>query len=292
MNKTSRATSFALVLTLFFGPLTRAQTPPPLELQIRLVAGINATYEVGSLQATKLAVEVTDHAGIPVPGVAVTLRLPNQGATGAFGDGTRSAIVITTERGEAGFTGIRWGAAAGLVSLRITAVKGTAHAGILAQQELIVGSRPLATSPVGRPTPAPAPPAAPSPASSRASAPPSVEAKVAITPAPVPARVNSQVTIVTQVEKPQPDPVVRAAVYPVLSAAETRAKEPPAVTISSAPPGHGSSGKTKWIVIGLVAAGAVAGIGFAMGGSKSTTAAPPTVAGTSIGTPSISIGHP
>ncbi len=290
MNKISRATSFALVFTLFFGPLIRAQTPAPLQLQVRMVAGISATYEAGSLQSTKLAVQVTDQSGVPVPDAAVTFRLPEDGASGLFADGNRSAVIYTNQQGEASVSGIRWGATVGTLSLRITAAKGSAHAGILAPQELIAGAGPATATimptrsvpaVITTPPPASKPPAAVViPAETRA---------VSNLPPPAP-RVNSEVTILTQPEKAKVDPAVRAAITPLPSAAEAKPKEPPAVTISSAPPGHGS-GKAKWIVIGLLAAGAVAGVGFAMGGKSSTTAAVP-VPGTTIGAPSVSIGHP
>jgi hypothetical protein len=50
-------------------------------------------------------------------------------------------------------------------------------------------------------------------------------------------------------------------------------------------------GRTKWVLIAAAAGGAVAGLAF--GRSKGTTAAStPTAAATSIGNPSITIGHP
>lgn len=288
MNRISRATSFALVFTLFFGPLIRAQTPVPLQLQVRMVAGIDATYEAGSLQSSKLVVEVTDQAGVPVPDVAVTFRLPEDGATGVFADGNRSSVIYTSKQGEAAVSGIRWGATPGTLSLRITAVKGSAHAGILAPQELIVGARTVAAT-VAPARTAPALISAPAAASKPiAAAEPSAETVAA--PPPSAPRVSTQVTILTNPEKAKAEPVVRTAIAPLPTAAEAKPKDPPAVAISSAPPGHGS-GKAKWVLIGLIAAGAVAGVGFAMGGKSSTTAAVP-VPGTSIGAPSVSIGHP
>ncbi|MGA7415714.1 MAG: hypothetical protein WBW33_34895 [Bryobacteraceae bacterium] len=273
---------------------------------MRIVVGDNAAYETESLQARKLAVEVTDEAGTPVSGVAVTFRLPEEGATGLFPDGNRSAVVYTTEQGQAAAPGIRWGGSAGTVSIRITAVKGAAHAGILAQQQLITRGAARAAAPVAvaaAPTSATVPVAAaahatitasptPVPPAVAASTEPATAAKAAIPQPPAKAPVSSQVTILTQPEKARPDPIARASITPIPTAAEAKAKEPPAVTISGAPPGHGSSGKTKWVLLGLAAAGAAAGVAFAMGGSKSSSSATPPPAGTTIGAPSISIGHP
>ncbi len=109
MPKTSRVTSLGLILTLFVGPLSRAQPVRPLQIQLRIMVGDNAAYDTGSLQAKKLVVEVTDEAGMPVAGVAVTFRLPEEGATGLFPDGNRSAVVDTSTQGQA-VAPDRWGA--------------------------------------------------------------------------------------------------------------------------------------------------------------------------------------
>jgi hypothetical protein len=265
----------------------------PLQIQLRIVAGDNAAYETESLQSKKLAVEVTDEAGSPVSGVAVTFRLPEEGATGLFPDGNRSTVVSTTEQGQAVAPNIRWGISQGNVSVRITAVKGSAHAGLLAQQQLTAkgGAAAAATTvPVGAPqvarptimasTAPPTPPPTPTAVS-----------KATSSPSPVAAPISSQVTILTQPERAKPDVIVQPATTPIPTSAEAKATEPPPVSISSAPPGHGSSSKTKWILLGIAAAGAAAGVAFAMGGSKSSPAAT-APSGATIGAPSISIGHP
>src|SRR5208283_3170453 len=140
MQETSRVTSVALILALFIGPVCRAQPVRPPQIQLRIAAGDSAAFETGSLQSKKLTVEVTDESGAPVPGVAVTFRLPEEGASGLFLDGDRSATVYTTEQGRASAPDIRWGSSPGTVSIRVTAAKGPAHAGILARQELTMGT--------------------------------------------------------------------------------------------------------------------------------------------------------
>jgi hypothetical protein len=294
MPKTSRVTSLGLILTLFVGPLSRAQPVRPPQIQLRIVVGDNAACEIESLQTKKLVVEVMDEAGIPVSGAAVTFRLPEEGATGLFPGGNRSAVVDTSAQGQAVAPDIRWGGSPGTVSIRITAVKGSAHAGILAPQQLTARSTPAAgaTVPAG-PVPAQRSVTTASQASATSTATATVT-KAASSPLPVPVPITSQVTIMTQPEKSQPDPIARASIRPspLPTAAAAKAAEPPTVAISGAPPGHGSSGKTKWILLGIAAAGAVAGVAFAMGNNKSsnTTTAPPS--GATIGAPSISIGHP
>ena len=284
MQRIPRVTSLALILTLFVGPLSRAQPARPFQIQLRILAGDNASYETGSLQGKRLSVEVTDETGAPVAGVAVTFRLPEEGASGLFPDGNRSAVVNTTEQGQAAAPGIRWGTNPGTVSIRITAAKGSAHAGILVEQQLITAAAPPAGS---RALSSSTPDARPA----RTIAGATTATKSANAPQPAAPPISSQVTILTQPAKPKPDPIASSSIAPLPTAAETKSEEPPAVTISGAPPGHGSSGKTKWILIGLAAAGAAAGIGIAMGGHKSAIATP-TAPSTTIGAPSISIGHP
>src|SRR5271155_4480773 len=126
MQKISRTTSLALILALFVGPVARAQPARPLQIQLRMVVGDNTTQETGSLQGKKLSVEDTDEDGTPVSGVGVKFRLPEEGASGLFPDGSRSEVVYTTEQGQAAAPGIRWGANPGTVSIRVTAVKGSA----------------------------------------------------------------------------------------------------------------------------------------------------------------------
>jgi hypothetical protein len=236
---------------------------------LRITVGDNTAYDTRSLQAKKLVVEVTDEAGMPVAGAAVTFRLPEEGAIGLFPDGNRSAVVDTSTQGQAV----------------------APDAGILAERQLTTRSTPATGSTVlAGPAQALRSATTASPASSAPTATATVT-KGASSPSPVSA---SQVTIMTQPAKSQPDPIDRASIKPspLPAAAEANAEEPLAVTISGAPPGHGSSGKTKWILLGVAAAGAAASVALAMGGNKSSssTTAPPS--GATIGAPSIGIGHP
>jgi hypothetical protein len=288
MPKTSPVTSLFLILALLVSPLLRAQTVQPVQLRLRTLPGDNPANETDSLQSKKLTVEVTNEAGAPVPGVAVTFRLPENGPTGLFPDGSRSAVVYTTDQGQAAAPNIRWGSNPGVASIRITAVKGTAHAGILSEQELIARGTSANARSVADVTPPPVRSIVTS--SSQSPAPAS---KTAANPPPAPSvPVTNQVTILTRPVQGTETPHATPSISPIPTEAEAKVESPPPVSISGAPPGHSSSGKTKWILLGLAAAGAAAGVAFAMGGSKSSSSATAAASGITIGAPSISIGHP
>lgn len=121
------------------------------DLQIRVVAS--------DASGTARLIEVTNANGVGIADVAVVFRLPDSGPTGTFSDGTHAAVAYTDQGGRAAIPSIQWDSTAGKSSIRVSATKGTAHAGILVDQnrsggsagpELIPGIVPL-------PTPPPAP---------------------------------------------------------------------------------------------------------------------------------------
>ena len=127
---------------LVLGPALEAQLPAASpdesiqELHLRVVEGGGTESRTGSLSDKSVVVAVTDGKGSPVPGVAVLFRLPGEGATGAFTDGTRVTIAYSDMQGLATISNIQWGSTPGPVVLRITATKDTAHAGILVPETL------------------------------------------------------------------------------------------------------------------------------------------------------------
>jgi hypothetical protein len=233
-----------------------AQFPAPVQdLRLKVVEN-DSVQAIGSKSAKGLILQVTDESGHGVPDVAVALRLPDNGPTGSFSDGTHSAVVYTDQTGCAHVAGIQWGNTPGVVALRITAAKGAAHAGILVEQTLTAtaAAKPISISP-----PAIAVPAAKAVSTSVAS------------------------TLPAQ-------PGVIAARTP--SPAAAAHSETPAVSVTNGSPEyHSHSGKTKWFIIAAIAIGAGAGIAMAAGKSKSSSSSSSST-GLSIGSPSISIGHP
>jgi hypothetical protein len=219
------------------------------------------------------AIQVTDSSGTPIADAAVALRLPEEGATGHFGEGLRAWVAYTDAAGLARFPVIQWEGSVGLAELRLTAAKGTAHAGLLIPQQ--VGTE--------------KPPGIVAPAIVMAKVP-----KAALPPAPEMA-----------VETPQPSPALADTLPPPTSksgasgpalkpdsaaTAQTHASAPePTVSISNSGSGTGHSSRKKWLIIAAV--GAVAGVGAALAFKGRVSSATPSSNGVSIGTPTISVSH-
>ncbi|HWF47166.1 MAG TPA: hypothetical protein VG168_09185 [Bryobacteraceae bacterium] len=259
-----------------------------------------------------LAVEVTDAQGAPVPDVAVTFRMPEDGPAGVFADGSGIAVVTTDTSGRAQVTGLRW-TAAGAASVRVTATKGTEHAGILLERQAETKPEPAAVPmPAIKSTPAPAPPI--TAAVSKPTVviqPPSPQLKPA-------QGVAAATTPPVKAISPKPAPQEVAAIPPS-PAMTAPAIEPPHVSITSvsrkqAVPGQVSSaspassvepsvaitgagqrnhgGSKKWIILAVIAAGAGAGAAVMLSRGKSTPASTASTSAVSIGAPTVSIGAP
>ena len=140
--------SFSPFLSLLLTPLlvvapVWAQVPaaPDAEsLQLRLVESDSGQVQAGSHAVKGFTVEVKDSDGSVVPDAAVAFRLPDSGATGTFADHTHAAVSYTDSLGRAHVGGIQWSAIPGLVPVRISATKGTTHAGMLIEQALLSSS--------------------------------------------------------------------------------------------------------------------------------------------------------
>jgi hypothetical protein len=225
------------------------------ELHIRVLEADQIPVEPGKFSQQALTVVVTDSQGAAVSSAAVLFRLPSEGATGVFGDGSRVTVLYTDADGRATVKGINWSTTPGTAAIRVTASKGTAHAGLLVEQ--IVGPSKSVT----------------------ASAPPAAAAPHAA---------------IGQPADPNPKQQERPILISSTGAAAGEPVPPPSVQITSTRPESGANGRSKkWLWIGLGAA-AAAGMAFAFVGKNGSTpaATPATPAGTTIGTPSISIGHP
>ncbi|MEK7408832.1 MAG: hypothetical protein AAB225_27525 [Acidobacteriota bacterium] len=105
-------------------------------LQIRVLHGEGAVQTTGSRVPAAFSVVVTDEIGQPVEGAVVSFRLPDQGPSGDFGNGLKTEIVKAGLDGRASVPSIRWNATPGPVSIRVTAVKDQARAGLVVSQYL------------------------------------------------------------------------------------------------------------------------------------------------------------
>jgi hypothetical protein len=104
-------------------------------LRVRPIDMNGAARAAGSRSAG-FVVEVTDELGKPVPGAVVTVRLPDDGPSGAFANGLSSDILTTHDDGRAATTPVTWNRLAGSVEIRITAVSGRLRAGTVASCSL------------------------------------------------------------------------------------------------------------------------------------------------------------
>jgi hypothetical protein len=115
---------------------TPLKAQDPAILQVRVVDGDGAVYAVGSRATKGIAVQVTDETGKPVDAATISFRLPDNGPTGTFANGSRTEIATTRADGRALAWGMQWNRSPGLLEIRITAAKGETRAGILCSQYL------------------------------------------------------------------------------------------------------------------------------------------------------------
>lgn len=243
-----------------------------------------------------LTVQVRDTNGAGVPDAAVAFRLPDTGLSGVFADGSHSAVAYTDTAGMAHVEGIRWSAVSGSVSIRITASKGNSHAGILLEQPMAdtAGRTPVINAEANPPTVksnvttpgstiATGNTVAPSPALAEATTP------AARTPGLLAAPVASSAI------RPTERPSISISNTSSSGSVRSNSLAPdaePSVSISNSSGGYSNhAGLKKWLIwTAVIAAGAGAGIAFA-GRSSISSSSSSSSSGTTIGTPSISIGH-
>jgi len=103
-------------------------------LQIKVLEGEGAVHPGGARISRPLTVQVTDEAGRPVPGAAVSFQLPPEGPGGLFSNGLRTDLAITDASGRVSIHSIQLNRAGGQFRIRITAVKEQARAGIVSFQ--------------------------------------------------------------------------------------------------------------------------------------------------------------
>lgn len=97
--------------------------------------------------------EVTDEAGKPVPNTAISFRLPEQGPTGTFPNGTQTEVASTSASGRATVWGMKWNRIPGSFAIRVTAAKGETRAGAIVQQQLLEPSSPAAAALIAKQDP-------------------------------------------------------------------------------------------------------------------------------------------
>lgn len=98
----SRFLVFSLVLALSAG----AQTLPT-ELNVAVIGGEGAVNNARQRASQDPAIRVEDENRKPVVAATVVFTLPTEGATGEFGNGSKSVTVTTNSQGEAAAPGLK-----------------------------------------------------------------------------------------------------------------------------------------------------------------------------------------
>lgn len=252
---------------------TVGNSPESENLQIRVIAGDTGLANVNSQSSSGFTVEVTSSNGVPIADAAVALRLPDTAPTGVFPDDSHAVVAYTDQSGHAHLPAVKWGATAGVAAIRVTAVKGTEHAGLLLEEKLVAAASTSSTP--GNPAVVPAP----------------IKAAV-----PPPAQIQTATAAVQPATLPKPAVLVSstgntaAATHPLTPAVAPVKSEPSVSVTSSVPPGSQAHSHKKWIiVVAAIAAGAGAGLAFAGHGKSSTSSQAPSL---TIGAPTVSVGHP
>lgn len=134
------ATILCILLAL---PALPAQTLPT-ELNILVVEGEGAVNPVGQRVPRDPSVRVEDENHKPVTGAVVVFTLPTSGATGEFGNGSKTLTVTTDRDGVATAQRLKMNAIAGKVPIHVNAsYRGlTARASILQSSMLPPGAKP------------------------------------------------------------------------------------------------------------------------------------------------------
>jgi len=120
----------------------------PAILQIRVIEGEGVAYPVGGRATRGVTVLVTDETGKPIEGASVNFRLPDEGPSGTFTNGTRTEVIATKPDGKASIWGMQWNRTEGQFEIRITAAKGGTRAGTVCQVYLSKASAQTGSSPV------------------------------------------------------------------------------------------------------------------------------------------------
>ena len=127
LNSVLRTVAFSLALWM---PL-RAATDDPTGLNIQVIEGEGQVYGLGSRATRGITVQISDDLGRPMDGATVTFRLPEEGPSGTFANGTKTEIATTRADGRVNAWGMQWNQTAGSFEVRITAAKGGLRAGTI-----------------------------------------------------------------------------------------------------------------------------------------------------------------
>jgi len=261
------------------------------------------------------AVQVTDSSGAPVPGVAVAIRLPDEGATGHFPNNLRAWVTYSDPAGIARFPVIQWEGSVGSAELHLTAARAGAHTAMVVKEEVALAKRIVPPSPdlpaelpslvastgAEPQVPKPAAPAAPEVAldlqpgtiSKPLAIPmPLAVAKTGASPAiKAAARKDTPHTLTPNPPPPSSGASGASPISQSGASGRTGAStSQPTVTITNTKTGGSHLSRKKWIIIAAVGAAAGTGALLALHGHGSSSSSA-SATGISIGSPTITVGH-
>jgi len=72
----------------------------PAILQIHVIEGEGVAYPVGGRATRGVTIQVADETGKPIEDASVSFRLPDEGPSGAFSNGSRTEIATTKADGK------------------------------------------------------------------------------------------------------------------------------------------------------------------------------------------------
>jgi hypothetical protein len=321
MIKTARITCVWAAALVSLAVLAAQNLPaqdlasPDAVLHIAVVSGEGAIHAPGEHVAKPVSVQVTDGTGRPVEGARVSFQVPLEGPGGVFSSGLGTDLAITDASGRATVRSLQLNRTAGRYLIRVTAAKEHARAGIVLQQYISdPGSARDSADRTGSVVPekvvvreklvVPEKPAlAVQPSAAAPQQPRSTSLKM--TPAaPLPPKKVKEPKALTALIQPSKSAVQPAedralpkpARLPTIVFTQGSGKPVPAAMVNRGYTAQKSKSHKKWIWIGILAAGGVAG---AFAGSSMATAAVHNSTGTAaltapvtIGTPTINLGKP
>lgn len=118
--------TLAIVLSLsvfhqFVAAPAVAQETMPSEIRIVVVEGEGTVNNVGQRSSRDPVIRVEDENQKPVSGAAVVFTLPTDGASGEFGNGSKTLIVTTDPQGKAVASSLRLNQVPGKLPIHVSA---------------------------------------------------------------------------------------------------------------------------------------------------------------------------
>jgi outer membrane biosynthesis protein TonB len=180
---------------------------------------------------------------------------------------------------------VNWGSATGSLSVRVTAVKGDLHAGALIEQNVIAAGTKRPASASVTPFPSTEPNTKPN---TQPTPQPSNQPR---NEQPTPATVQASAAKVKTPGVPASVAAIHTGAAPDQTAPETAASNDSVSVVNTSGSKGGGSNTKKWVIVAAIVAGAGIGAALALGGKGGAVTTSSASSGTSIGSPTVSIGH-